>query len=165
MHDLNENAGKSTINLTLVKGLSNLHIKTRAFDLIKTRHMAIEISVNEQGKKEKRNTHFRTKNADWSIWERILDTKLKNFQDSFQTNINPDIIDAQTSTLTNIIIDSTTDFFGNTETSKKIISKGWWNTDIKNARKTIKMRSANTRKEIRQKTLPFYKKQKNTIKI
>ena len=72
-----------------------------------------------------------------SIWERILDTKLKNFQDSFTTNINPDIIDAQTSALTNIIIDSATDFFGNTETSKKI-SKGWWNTDIKNARKTKK---------------------------
>ena len=99
--------------------------------------MAIEISVNEQGKKEKRNTHFRTKNADWSIWERILDTKLKNFQDFFSTIINPDIIDAQTSALTNIIIDSATDFFGNTETSKKI-SKGWWNTDIKNARKTVK---------------------------
>ena len=51
--DLNENSGKSTIDLTLVRGLSNLHIRTRAFDLIKTRHMAIEISVNEQGKKEK----------------------------------------------------------------------------------------------------------------
>ena len=61
--DLNENAGKNTIDLTLVRGLSNLHIRTRAFDLIKTQHMAIEISVNEQGKKEKRNTHFRTKNA------------------------------------------------------------------------------------------------------
>ena len=64
--DLNENAGKSTIDLTLVRDLSNLHIRTRAFDLIKTRHTAIKISVNEQGKKEKRNTHFRTKNADWS---------------------------------------------------------------------------------------------------
>ena len=59
--DLNENTGKSTIDLTLVRGLSNLHIRTRAFDLIKTQHMAIEISVNEQGKKEKRNTYFRTK--------------------------------------------------------------------------------------------------------
>ena len=86
--------------------------------------MAIEISVNEQGKKEKRNTHFRAKNADWSIRERVLDTKLKTFQDSFLTNINPDIIDAQTSALTSIIIGSGTDFFGNTETSKKI-SKRW----------------------------------------
>ena len=34
--DLNENAGKSTIDFTLVKGLSNVHIRTRAFDLIKT---------------------------------------------------------------------------------------------------------------------------------
>ena len=58
--------------------------------------MAIEISVNDK-----------------SIWERILDTKLKNFQDSFPTNIYPDIIDAQTSALRNII-DSATDFFGNT---------------------------------------------------
>ena len=33
--DLNENAGKSTIDLTLVRGLSNLHIRTRAFDLKK----------------------------------------------------------------------------------------------------------------------------------
>ena len=65
-------------------------------------------------KKGKRNTHFTTKNADWSIWERILDTKLKNFQDSFLTIINPDIIDAQTSAVTNI--DSATEFFGNTET-------------------------------------------------
>ena len=121
--DLNENAGRSTIDLTLVSGLSNLHIRTRAFDLTKTRHMAIEISVNEQGKKEKRNTHFRKKNADWSIWERIRDTKLKTFKDTFPTLVNPDIIDAQTSTLTNIIIDSATDFFANTEISKRI-SKG-----------------------------------------
>ena len=99
--------------------------------------MAIEISVNEKGKKEKRNIHFRTKNAGWSIWERILDTKLKNFQDSFPTIINPDIIDVQTSALTNIIIDSATGFFGHTETSKKI-SKVWWSTDMKNARKTVK---------------------------
>ena len=34
--DLNENAGKRTIDLTLVRGLSSLHIRTRAFDLIKT---------------------------------------------------------------------------------------------------------------------------------
>ena len=134
--DLNENAGKSTINLTLIMGLSNPHIRTRAFDLIKIRHMAIEISVNEQEKKEKRNNHFRTKNADWSIWEKILDTELKNFQDSSPTIINPDIIDTQTSALTNII-DSAIAFFGNTETSKKV-SKGWWNTDIKNARKAVK---------------------------
>ena len=87
--DLNENAGKSTIDLTLVRGLSNLHIRTREFDLIKIQCMAIEISVNEQGKKGKRNTHFRTKNADRSIWERILDTKLKNFQDSFPDNNQP----------------------------------------------------------------------------
>ena len=39
--DLNKNAGKSTIDLSLVRGLSNLHIRTRAFDLIKTQHMAI----------------------------------------------------------------------------------------------------------------------------
>ena len=77
--------------------------------------MAIEISVNEQGKKGKRNTHFRTKNADCSIWEIILDAKLKKFQNSFPTIINPDIIDAQTSALINIIIESATDFFGNTE--------------------------------------------------
>ena len=54
------------------------------------------------------------------MWERILGTKLKNVQESFPTIINPGVIDAQTSALTNIIIDSATDFFGNTETSKKI---------------------------------------------
>ena len=75
-------------------------------------------------KKEKRNTHFRKKNADWSIWERIRDTKLKNFEDTFPTIINPDIIDAQTSALTNIIIDSATDFFANTEISKKLVKDG-----------------------------------------
>ena len=53
--------------------------------------MAIEISVNEQGKKRK---------IDWSIWERIVDTRLKNFQDSFPTIINLDIIDPETSALT-----------------------------------------------------------------
>ena len=34
------------------------------------------------------------------------------------TKINPDITDAQISAVTNIIIDSATDFFANTETSK-----------------------------------------------
>ena len=48
--DLNENAGKSTIDLTLVRSPSNLHIRARTFDLIKTRLMAIEI-LNGQGKK------------------------------------------------------------------------------------------------------------------
>ena len=85
--------------------------------------MAIEISVNEQGKKRKKEHPFQKKNADWSIWERIRDTKLKTFKDTFPTIVNPDIIDAQTSALTNIIIDSATDFFANTEISKRI-SKG-----------------------------------------
>ena len=57
----------------------------------------------------------------------------KKLKDPFPTIIKPDIIDVQTSALTNIIIDSATDFFGKTETSKKI-SKGWWSADIKNAR-------------------------------
>ena len=70
-------------------------------------------------KKKKGTPISEQKNADWSIWERILDTKLKNFQGSFLAIINPDIIDAQNSALTNTIIDSATDFFGNTETSKK----------------------------------------------
>ena len=91
--------------------------------------MAIEISVNEQGKKRKKENPFQNKKCRLVHIGKNSGYQSKNFQDSFQTIINPDIIDAQTSALTNIIIDSAADFFGNTETSKQN-SKGWWSTDI-----------------------------------
>ena len=87
--DLNENAGKSTIDLTLVRGLSNLHIRTRAFDLIKTRHMAIEISVNEQGKKEKRNTHFRKKKCRLVHMGKNSGYQIKKLRRHFPDNNQP----------------------------------------------------------------------------
>ena len=86
--DLNENSGKSTIDLTLVRGLSNLHIRTRTFDHMRYGHW----NISKWTRKKRKN--------DWSIWERIVDTRLKNFQDSFPTIINLDIIDPETSALT-----------------------------------------------------------------
>ena len=58
------NSGKSTIDLTLTHGLKNIKVVTKDFTLIRTRHKAIEILI-EQEPSFKPNPKFRTKIADW----------------------------------------------------------------------------------------------------
>ena len=57
------NSGKSTTDLTLTRGLKNTKVVTKDFTLIKTRHEAIEIQM-EQEPLFKPNPKFQN-NADW----------------------------------------------------------------------------------------------------
>ena len=58
------NSGKSTIDLTLTRGLKDIKVVTKDFTLIKTKRKAIEI-LTEQEASFKQNPKFRTKNADF----------------------------------------------------------------------------------------------------
>ena len=133
-----DDAGKSTIDLTLVRGLPDLHVTTKEFNLIKTRHKAIEITINETVSKGNKKPHLKTKNADWAKWEDKISPELRKFKNTFPSEINPEIIDSQATKLTDIIIKNATEFFGTTKISKKE-SKGWWNNDIKNTRTNVKI--------------------------
>ena len=54
------NGGKSTIDLSLTRGLANVKITTKNFDLINTRHKAVEIHIPEASQ-NKQILKFRTK--------------------------------------------------------------------------------------------------------
>ena len=129
-------SGKSTIDLTLTRGLANVKITTKDFDLINTRHKAVEIYIPEASQ-NKQTPKFRTKNAVWKDWEKTLEPKLLEYFNSFPNEISHEILDQQVEILTMLIQTSATDFFGLTEASNKK-SKGWWNSDIKAARKKVK---------------------------
>ena len=58
------NSGKSTIDLTFTRGLANIKITIKNFDLISTRHKAVEIYIPEASQ-NKQTPEFRTKNAVW----------------------------------------------------------------------------------------------------
>ena len=57
------NTGKSTIDLTLTCGFKNIKIIAKDFTLMKTRHKAIEVLI-EQEPSFKPNPKFKTKNVD-----------------------------------------------------------------------------------------------------
>ena len=79
---------------------------------------------------------FRTKNADWDEWKQFLQAPQEDYSTNFQLEISENVIDQQTSKLTELIVGSATSFFGPTEISKR--TKGWWNNNIKAARKETK---------------------------
>ena len=60
---------KSTINPTLTRGLANIKITIKDFDLINTRHKAAETYIPEASQ-NKQTPKFRTKNAVWKDWKR-----------------------------------------------------------------------------------------------
>ena len=135
-----DTSGKSTIDLTLTRGIRNVNIKTIDMDLsnIKTRHKAIEIQIEEKNLNLlSKIPHFKTKNAKWNQWANTLDKNLESFFNSFSKEISENIVEERAVTLTDIIVTTATNFFGLTETSKKE-SKGWWNSEIKNARNDLK---------------------------
>ena len=80
------NSGKSTIDLTLTHGLKNIEVVTKDFTLIKTRHKAIEILI-EQGPSFKPNPKFRTKNTDWEKWEKFLQAPVEDYSPNFPIEI------------------------------------------------------------------------------
>ena len=130
------NSGRSTIDLTLTHGLKNIKVATKKFTLIKTRHKAIEILI-EQEPSFKPNLDFKTKNADWEKWKQFLQAHLEDYSTNFPLEILEKVIDQQANKLTDLIVGSATSFFGLTEISNKR-AKGWWNNKIKAARKEMK---------------------------
>ena len=142
------NSGKSTIDLTLFRGINNLTVKTREISNIKTRHKAIEIEIRKLSEKSISHTpHFRTQGVNWDEWCKLLDKNLSQFISSFPNEVSRNIIDEQANLFVKIITESAFSFFGVTEKSKKE-SKGWWNKDIKKARDDLK--NANNRYKKRQ---------------
>ena len=134
-----DNSGKSTIDLTLTRGIKNINIQTFNIEEIKTRHKAIIITVGEQTNlKCSKTSHFKTKNANWDQWQNFLENNLiKHFVSSYPKEISETIIDKQACLLTEVIVESAKHFFGMTEISTKE-SKGWWNNNIKMARNEVK---------------------------
>ena len=104
--------------------------------MINTRHKAVEIYIPEASQ-NKQTPKFRTKNTVWKDWEKTLEPKLLEYFNSFPNEISHEIFDQQVKILTMLIQTSATDFFGLTEASNKK-SQGWWNSEIKAARKKVK---------------------------
>ena len=131
------NSGKSTIDLTLTCGLKNIKVVTKDFTLIKTRHKTTEILI-EQEPSFKPNPNFRTKNVDWEKWKQFLQAPLEDYSTNFPLEISEKVLDQHANKLTNLIVGSATSFFVDlTEISNKR-AKGWWNNNIKAARKEMK---------------------------
>ena len=129
-------SGKSTIDLTLTRGLKDMKVVTKDFTLIKTKRKAIEILI-EQEASFKRNPKFRTKNADFEKWKQFLQAPLEDYSTNFPLEISKKVIDQQVNKLTELIVGSAASFFGLTEISNQR-AKGWWNSNIKTARKEMK---------------------------
>ena len=123
-----DNSGKSTIDLTLTKGLKNVKVKTKEIETIKTEHQAIEINIEGKDETIISSPKFKTKNVNWAEWKVSLKPHLEDYLEEFPTEITGE--DNQTKNLTEIVINNATLFFGQTEATKKE-SKGWWSKDIK----------------------------------
>ena len=117
------NSGKSTIDLTLTKGLKDVKVKTKEIETIKTEHQTIETNIEAKDETIISSPKFKTKNVNWAEWKVSLKPHLEDYLEEFPTEITGE--DNQT-----IIINNATLFFRETEATKKE-SKGWWSKDIK----------------------------------
>ena len=104
--------------------------------MINTRHKAVEIYI-PKASQNKQTPKFRTKNVVWKDWEKTLEPKLLEYFNSFPNEISHGILDQQVEIIRMLIETSATNFFGLTKASNKKL-KGWWNSDIKAARKKVK---------------------------
>ena len=130
------NSGKSTTDLNRARGLQNIKVVTEVFTSIKTMHKPTEILI-EQELSFNPNPKFRTENADWEKWKQFPQAPLEGYFTNFPLEISEKIIDQQVDKLTELIVNSATSFLGLTEISDKR-TKGWWNNNIKAARKEMK---------------------------
>ena len=69
--------------------------------------------------------YFKTKNAEWSRRKSYLENELSTYINSFPECVSEEVIDIQVNKLTDIAVNSATEFFEMTEASKKK-RKGWW---------------------------------------
>ena len=102
-----DNSGKSTIDLTLTRGLKNVKVKTKEIETIKTEHQAIEINIEGEDETIISSPKFRTKNANWVEWKESLK----------QHNINKTISNNHDKTFRKEVEKEITTIVENTETS------------------------------------------------
>ena len=88
------NTGKSTIDLTLTCGFKNIKIIAKDFTLMKTRHKAIEVLI-EQEPSFKPNPKFKTKNVDCEKWKQFVQAPPENYSTNFPLEISEKLIDQQ----------------------------------------------------------------------
>ena len=112
------NSGKSSVDLTLTRGLKNIKLVTKDFTLIKTRHKAIEILIDQEPSFNP-NPKFRAKNADWEKWKQFLQAPLEDYSLNFPLKTLEKIIDQQVKKLTDLIVGSATTFLDHTEILNK----------------------------------------------
>ena len=125
-----DNSGKSTIDLTLTRGLKNVKVKTKEIETIKTEHQAIEINIEGEDETIISSPKFRTKNANWAEWKESLK----------QHNINKTISNNHDKTFRKEVEKEITTILENTETSPSNIY--FTEDDIKYAIKISNKNSA-----------------------
>ena len=66
------NTGKRIIHLNFVRGLKNVQVKAKEFQLIKIGHQAIEVLIHVTQNNVKHQSKFKTKNENWDISSKNL---------------------------------------------------------------------------------------------
>ena len=94
-----DNTGKSTIDLSFIRGISNVSIKTKEFELIKTGHLAVEIHIQDSKKNTITQPKFKTKDADWTKWQKHLSPHFYKYINSFPEYITEEEKDNQANIL------------------------------------------------------------------
>ena len=117
-HTMLSNSGRSSVDLTLTRGFKNIKLVTKDFTLIKTRHKAIEILIDQEPCFNP-NPKFRAKNADWEKWKQFLQAPLEDYSLNFPLKTLEKIIDQQVKKLTDLIVGSATTFLDHTEILNK----------------------------------------------
>ena len=81
------------LTLSLSRGINNLTVKTREINNIKTRHKAIGIDIENLSDKGRSHTpYFRTQDANWDEWCKLLDNNLLQFISSFCNKVSRNIL-------------------------------------------------------------------------
>ena len=109
------NSGKIRIDLTLVYGLKNVHVKVKEFELLKSGHLAIRVLIEDTQNNKKHQPKFKAKIANYENKKKHLTPHLSNSIDKFQDVITAGEIEKQTNLLANIIVTTANEYFGLTQ--------------------------------------------------
>ena len=102
---------KIRIDLTFLKGLKNVQVKAKEFELMKSGHLSIKVLIEDTLNNIKYQQKFQTKNENWNNWQKHLTPHLSNSIDNFKDVIAEGEIENQT----NIIFTRVTEYFGLTQ--------------------------------------------------
>ena len=108
----------------MVRCLNNEHVKAKELELIKSRHLAIDVLIEDTKNNLKHQPKFKTKNTNWDNWQKHLTSHLSNYIDKFLDNSTENEIVKQTNLLTDIIATTATGYLGLIQASKKKKGKG-----------------------------------------